>query len=121
MVFSQDFSQGAMRLVVFFSCFSLALAQLILSCFADQRPHALKPGHVTVQQNSQTLTVFISVRLNKFAVNLAQNNIQLKLLTLIYCFFGRTRVQLKMRLFSLKQCSGGSVGEFCSFFLLFNT
>ncbi|MCJ8739010.1 hypothetical protein PDJAM_G00042380 [Pangasius djambal] len=43
----EDFSQGALRLVVFFSCFSLELAQLILSCFADQRPHALKPGHVT--------------------------------------------------------------------------
>ncbi|KAG7334686.1 hypothetical protein KOW79_001282 [Hemibagrus wyckioides] len=42
----EDFSQGAMRLVVFFSCFSLELAQLILSCFSDQRPLALKPGHV---------------------------------------------------------------------------
>ncbi|KAK3552701.1 hypothetical protein QTP86_021137, partial [Hemibagrus guttatus] len=42
----EDFSQGAMQLVVFFFCFSLELAQLILSCFSDQRPHTWKPGHV---------------------------------------------------------------------------
>ncbi|XP_053473518.1 multidrug resistance-associated protein 1-like [Ictalurus furcatus] len=43
----EDFSQAAMRSVVFFFCFTLDLAQLILSCFADQRPHTLKPGRVT--------------------------------------------------------------------------
>lgn len=118
-VFSQDFSQGAMRLVVFFSCFSLELAQLILCCFADQRPHALKPGHVTVLQNSQTFTVLISDCLSTYVKCLPCNFslccefdtiiIHFKFLT--HCCF-RTPVQLKMLLFSLKHCSGGSVGEF---------
>ncbi|KAI5097098.1 multidrug resistance-associated protein 1-like isoform X2, partial [Silurus meridionalis] len=46
-IMREGFSRGAMQLVVFFSRLSLELAQLILSCFADQRPHTLKPGHVT--------------------------------------------------------------------------
>uniref|UniRef100_A0A8C2FDK1 Uncharacterized protein n=1 Tax=Cyprinus carpio TaxID=7962 RepID=A0A8C2FDK1_CYPCA len=40
------FSADAMRFVAFFTFFSLQLAQLILSCFADQRPVTLKPVYV---------------------------------------------------------------------------
>uniref|UniRef100_A0A8C1V5M9 ABC-type glutathione-S-conjugate transporter n=1 Tax=Cyprinus carpio TaxID=7962 RepID=A0A8C1V5M9_CYPCA len=40
------FSANAMRFVAFFTFFSLQLAQLILSCFTDQRPAALKPVFV---------------------------------------------------------------------------
>ncbi|XP_017570960.1 multidrug resistance-associated protein 1-like [Pygocentrus nattereri] len=42
-VVEEGFSEDSLRSVAFFACFSLQLAQLILSCFADQRPGALKP------------------------------------------------------------------------------
>ncbi|XP_062841068.1 multidrug resistance-associated protein 1 [Trichomycterus rosablanca] len=44
-IVNQDFSGGVMTLVVFFIRFSLQLAQLILCCFADQRPHPPRPAH----------------------------------------------------------------------------
>uniref|UniRef100_A0A4W4G2Z6 ABC-type glutathione-S-conjugate transporter n=1 Tax=Electrophorus electricus TaxID=8005 RepID=A0A4W4G2Z6_ELEEL len=36
----------APRFLAFFTCFSLQLAQLVLSCFADQRPATLRPACV---------------------------------------------------------------------------
>uniref|UniRef100_A0A8C2FDL4 ATP-binding cassette, sub-family C (CFTR/MRP), member 6a n=1 Tax=Cyprinus carpio TaxID=7962 RepID=A0A8C2FDL4_CYPCA len=42
-IIDEGFSADAMRFVAFFTFFSLQLAQLILSCFADQRPVTLKP------------------------------------------------------------------------------
>uniref|UniRef100_A0AAR2KWP1 ABC-type glutathione-S-conjugate transporter n=1 Tax=Pygocentrus nattereri TaxID=42514 RepID=A0AAR2KWP1_PYGNA len=46
------FSEDSLRSVAFFACFSLQLAQLILSCFADQRPGALKPNPCPVEDAS---------------------------------------------------------------------
>uniref|UniRef100_A0A4W4G676 ABC-type glutathione-S-conjugate transporter n=1 Tax=Electrophorus electricus TaxID=8005 RepID=A0A4W4G676_ELEEL len=40
----QGFSGDAPRFLAFFTCFSLQLAQLVLSCFADQRPATLRPA-----------------------------------------------------------------------------
>uniref|UniRef100_A0A8C1V5V3 ABC-type glutathione-S-conjugate transporter n=1 Tax=Cyprinus carpio TaxID=7962 RepID=A0A8C1V5V3_CYPCA len=48
----QGFSANAMRFVAFFTFFSLQLAQLILSCFTDQRPAALKPNPCPVEDAS---------------------------------------------------------------------
>uniref|UniRef100_A0A673K010 ABC-type glutathione-S-conjugate transporter n=1 Tax=Sinocyclocheilus rhinocerous TaxID=307959 RepID=A0A673K010_9TELE len=48
-IIDEGFSADAMRFVAFFTFFSLQLAQLILSCFADQRPATLKPAFVKVQ------------------------------------------------------------------------
>ncbi|XP_042578213.1 multidrug resistance-associated protein 1-like isoform X3 [Cyprinus carpio] len=45
-IIDEGFSANAMRFVAFFTFFSLQLAQLILSCFTDQRPAALKPVFV---------------------------------------------------------------------------
>ncbi|XP_016134577.1 multidrug resistance-associated protein 1-like isoform X2 [Sinocyclocheilus grahami] len=45
-IIDKGFSADAMRFVAFFTFFSLQLAQLILSCFADQRPATLKPVFV---------------------------------------------------------------------------
>ncbi|XP_016383055.1 multidrug resistance-associated protein 1-like isoform X2 [Sinocyclocheilus rhinocerous] len=45
-IIDEGFSADAMRFVAFFTFFSLQLAQLILSCFADQRPATLKPAFV---------------------------------------------------------------------------
>uniref|UniRef100_A0A671NH09 ABC-type glutathione-S-conjugate transporter n=1 Tax=Sinocyclocheilus anshuiensis TaxID=1608454 RepID=A0A671NH09_9TELE len=45
-IIDEGFSADAMRFVAFFTFFSLQLAQLILSCFADQRPASLKPVYV---------------------------------------------------------------------------
>ncbi|XP_056309877.1 multidrug resistance-associated protein 1-like [Danio aesculapii] len=45
-IIEEGFSADAMRFVAFFTFLSLQLAQLILSCFADQRPHTLKPVYV---------------------------------------------------------------------------
>ncbi|KAI2666162.1 Multidrug resistance-associated protein 1 [Labeo rohita] len=45
-IIDEGFSADAMRFVAFFTFFSLQLAQLILSCFADQRPATLKPVYV---------------------------------------------------------------------------
>uniref|UniRef100_A0A8C1PKV4 ABC-type glutathione-S-conjugate transporter n=1 Tax=Cyprinus carpio TaxID=7962 RepID=A0A8C1PKV4_CYPCA len=42
-IIDEGFSADAMRFVAFFTFFSLQLAQLILSCFADHRPVTLKP------------------------------------------------------------------------------
>ncbi|XP_003198194.2 multidrug resistance-associated protein 1 isoform X1 [Danio rerio] len=42
----EGFSADPMRFAAFFTFFSLQLAQLILSCFADQRPDTLKPVYV---------------------------------------------------------------------------
>ncbi|XP_026871527.2 multidrug resistance-associated protein 1-like [Electrophorus electricus] len=42
----QGFSGDAPRFLAFFTCFSLQLAQLVLSCFADQRPATLRPACV---------------------------------------------------------------------------
>uniref|UniRef100_A0A8C1G2J6 ABC-type glutathione-S-conjugate transporter n=2 Tax=Cyprinus carpio TaxID=7962 RepID=A0A8C1G2J6_CYPCA len=48
-IIDEGFSADAMRFVAFFTFFSLQLAQLILSCFADHRPVTLKPVYVKVQ------------------------------------------------------------------------
>ncbi|XP_059413452.1 multidrug resistance-associated protein 1 [Carassius carassius] len=45
-IIDEGFSADAMRFVAFFTFFSLQMAQLILSCFADQRPATLKPVYV---------------------------------------------------------------------------
>ncbi|XP_051994919.1 multidrug resistance-associated protein 1 [Xyrauchen texanus] len=45
-IVDEGFSSDAMRFVAFFAFFSLQLAQLILSCFADQRPASLKPVYL---------------------------------------------------------------------------
>ncbi|KTF80935.1 hypothetical protein cypCar_00017707 [Cyprinus carpio] len=45
-IIDEGFSADAMRFVAFFTFFSLQLAQLILSCFADHRPVTLKPVYV---------------------------------------------------------------------------
>ncbi|KAI4887699.1 hypothetical protein NFI96_025030 [Prochilodus magdalenae] len=45
-VVEEGFSEDALRFVAFFASFSLQLAQLVLSCFADQRPDTLKPVYV---------------------------------------------------------------------------
>uniref|UniRef100_A0AAY5ETV2 ABC-type glutathione-S-conjugate transporter n=1 Tax=Electrophorus electricus TaxID=8005 RepID=A0AAY5ETV2_ELEEL len=37
----------APRFLAFFTCFSLQLAQLVLSCFADQRPATLRPAYAS--------------------------------------------------------------------------
>ncbi|KAG5279356.1 hypothetical protein AALO_G00076900 [Alosa alosa] len=42
-IMEEGFSTNAMRFVAFFVYFSLQLAQMILSCFADQRPRTRKP------------------------------------------------------------------------------
>ncbi|XP_030646268.1 multidrug resistance-associated protein 1-like [Chanos chanos] len=42
-IMDEGFASDAMRFVAFFAYFSLQLAQLILSCFADRRPNAMKP------------------------------------------------------------------------------
>ncbi|XP_028841265.1 multidrug resistance-associated protein 1 [Denticeps clupeoides] len=42
-VMDEGFTSEGMRIMAFFSYFSLQLAQLILSCFADQQPHTGKP------------------------------------------------------------------------------
>ncbi|XP_066498934.1 multidrug resistance-associated protein 1-like [Hoplias malabaricus] len=42
-VVEEGFMEDTLRFVAFFACFSLQLTQLILSCFADQRPDVLKP------------------------------------------------------------------------------
>lgn len=34
----QGFSSDALRFVVFFTCFSVQLIELVLSCFSDQKP-----------------------------------------------------------------------------------
>lgn len=45
----QGFSADAKRFVAFFTFFSLQLAQLILSCFADKRPATFKLVYVKVE------------------------------------------------------------------------
>ncbi|XP_031432945.1 multidrug resistance-associated protein 1-like [Clupea harengus] len=42
-IMDEGFSSDAMRFVAFFVYFSLQLAQMILSCFADRRPRTNKP------------------------------------------------------------------------------
>uniref|UniRef100_A0A4W4G6S1 ATP-binding cassette, sub-family C (CFTR/MRP), member 6a n=1 Tax=Electrophorus electricus TaxID=8005 RepID=A0A4W4G6S1_ELEEL len=42
----------APRFLAFFTCFSLQLAQLVLSCFADQRPATLRPNPCPVEDAS---------------------------------------------------------------------
>uniref|UniRef100_A0A673JV88 ABC-type glutathione-S-conjugate transporter n=1 Tax=Sinocyclocheilus rhinocerous TaxID=307959 RepID=A0A673JV88_9TELE len=51
-IIDEGFSADAMRFVAFFTFFSLQLAQLILSCFADQRPATLKPNPCPVEDAS---------------------------------------------------------------------
>uniref|UniRef100_A0A8C2FCZ3 ATP-binding cassette, sub-family C (CFTR/MRP), member 6a n=1 Tax=Cyprinus carpio TaxID=7962 RepID=A0A8C2FCZ3_CYPCA len=51
-IIDEGFSADAMRFVAFFTFFSLQLAQLILSCFADQRPVTLKPNPCPVEDAS---------------------------------------------------------------------
>uniref|UniRef100_A0A8C1V729 ABC-type glutathione-S-conjugate transporter n=1 Tax=Cyprinus carpio TaxID=7962 RepID=A0A8C1V729_CYPCA len=51
-IIDEGFSANAMRFVAFFTFFSLQLAQLILSCFTDQRPAALKPNPCPVEDAS---------------------------------------------------------------------
>uniref|UniRef100_A0A4W4G3P4 ABC-type glutathione-S-conjugate transporter n=1 Tax=Electrophorus electricus TaxID=8005 RepID=A0A4W4G3P4_ELEEL len=48
----QGFSGDAPRFLAFFTCFSLQLAQLVLSCFADQRPATLRPNPCPVEDAS---------------------------------------------------------------------
>uniref|UniRef100_A0A4W4G689 ABC-type glutathione-S-conjugate transporter n=1 Tax=Electrophorus electricus TaxID=8005 RepID=A0A4W4G689_ELEEL len=43
-LYAGGFSGDAPRFLAFFTCFSLQLAQLVLSCFADQRPATLRPA-----------------------------------------------------------------------------
>ncbi|XP_076852199.1 multidrug resistance-associated protein 1-like isoform X2 [Brachyhypopomus gauderio] len=45
-VAEQGFPEDSVPTLAFFTCFSLQLAQLVLSCFADQRPGILKPACV---------------------------------------------------------------------------
>uniref|UniRef100_A0A9R1SFS4 ABC-type glutathione-S-conjugate transporter n=2 Tax=Cyprinus carpio TaxID=7962 RepID=A0A9R1SFS4_CYPCA len=51
-IIDEGFSADAMRFVAFFTFFSLQLAQLILSCFADHRPVTLKPNPCPVEDAS---------------------------------------------------------------------